>query len=433
VFFAILLNKAIAVPIDERMDAEMQKEVYDLVTPALVISCNRDLKSPVKTIVFEELPPTKTTFKPMHIDPTTPAEILFTSGTWGKPKGVVLTHGNLLANVDSVAQVYHPKVGEKLLSILPLSHAYEQMCGLLVPLVSGSHIIYQQELDSYSLLRSLTQFQAHYMIVVPKFLEVIQNRILQSTKKYQTLFTSLSKVSRVVPYGARSLLFKFVHAKFGGNLKAFVVGGAPLSKELEQFFQSLGFRILIGYGLSESSPVLTISLEEHRPINSVGYPIPNTVLTIAEDGEVIAQGKNISPGYWPLSKKKSDILHTGDLGYIDQKGRLILTGRKKNLVVFPTGDKIQMEDIEHFANTIKEVNEACVVLKSMENDTQSLGLVYIGDIDETVLLKKMNEKLPLYAKLHFVQKWHEEQLPRSHTLKIRRERVHNHFSDESLV
>lgn len=419
-FFSIVLNKGIAVPIDQRMDKELQKEIIDMVGANLIITCKKDLKIKSQIIIYEELKDKNYNWIPVKIDPNIPAEIIFTSGTWGKPKGVVLTHNNLLSNLNSLLKVYSPNEGEKLLSVLPLSHAYEQMCGLLVPLSSGCHIIYQNSLDSFSLMESLQKFKVEYMVVVPKFLELLQNRILDNLGKSKAIFNSLLKGSKYLSNRQRRLIFKSLHNKFGSKLKTFIVGGAPLSNQLEDFFKRLGFEIIVGYGLSESSPVLSFSQENKRPKNSVGYPIPQVSIKIAEDGEIIASGPNIFAGYWPLKQRNIDeTLYTGDLGYLDKKGRLFVTGRKKNLVVFSTGDKIQLEDIESMAYGIKGVDETCAISYN-KNDCPIIVLVYTGTAEELIVLEYVNSKLPLYARIQKACKWYPPALPASHTLKFQR-------------
>lgn len=418
-FLSVILNKAIAVPLDNRMSQELKDEIIQMVGAEWIITNDEYSTYDLPRIPHTNIP-SNSNWQPSVIDLNTPAEIIFTSGTWGKPKGVVLTHNNILSNVNSVRQVYSPKMGEKFLSILPLAHAYEQMIGLLVPLACGCQIIYQDSLDSYSLLASLKKHKADYIAAVPKFLEILQRNILKKVEKKKFIFDALRTLAIYLPLKYKRLIFQRLHKEFGGNLKTFIIGGAPLSHTVESFFRALGFSIFIGYGLSESSPVLTISLENTRPKNSAGKPIPNVQLEIAEDNEIIAFGPNISPGYWPiLSTSPEQRLLTGDLGYLDQYGRLILTGRKKNMVVFPTGDKIQMEDIETIADSLPGIQESCAIV-TIQSDQPEMGLVYVGDVIETVALNQINNKLPLFARLQWIQKWESDTLPRTHTLKLQR-------------
>ncbi len=419
VFLAVILNKAIAVPLDSRMSQELKNEIIKVVGADWIITNNKNSEYELPRILYEKIT-LDTNWQPLAIDPHTPAEIIFTSGTWGKPKGVVLTHANLIANLNSVRQVYSPKRGEKFLSILPLAHAYEQMIGLLVPLACGCHIIYQDSLDSYSLITSVKKYQANYITAVPKFLEILQRNILKKVEKKKFVFGRLLKIAEYLPLKYRRIIFKKLHNEFGGKLTTFIIGGAPLPHRVDNFFRALGFSIFIGYGLSESSPVLTISLEDTRPKNSAGKPIPMVQLEIAEDNEIIAFGPNVSPGYWPLlDNSLRQRLSTGDLGYLDQEGRLILTGRKKNMVVFPTGDKIQMEDIEAIADSLPGIQESCAVV-AMQDEQPEMGLVYVGNIVEKTTLEQINNKLPLFAHLQWLQKWTGDTLPRTHTLKLQR-------------
>lgn len=419
-FFSVVLNKGIVVPIDQRMDKELKDEIIKMVKADIIICNNNLTKQKQKIILFQDLKKQQEIFKPKLINPEIAAQIIFTSGTWGKPKGVVLSHKNILANLNSVLKTFQPEQGSKLLSVLPLSHSYEQMCGLFVPIASGCHIIYQTKLDSYSLVQSMEKYHVNYMVVVPKFLELLQSSILRNITKAKPLFYSLLNTSGYLPLNQRRIVFNKLHKKFGGKLKTFIVGGAPLPDQLENFFKKLGFRLVVGYGLSEASPVISVSLDNKRPKYSVGFPVHKVKVKIAEDGEIIAAGENIFKGYWPLKKKKAvGPFPTGDVGFIDKSGRLFITGRKKNMVVFSTGDKVQLEDIELMALKINGVDEVCAV--SIEkNNTPSIILVFTGSANEDEILEIVNKNLPLYARIKMVRRWDNKKLPLSHTLKLKR-------------
>lgn len=428
-FLSLVLIKAVAVPIDRRMPRELQREIVELVSATKVITTDQSLDLGLKKIIFKRENNKSSSFRAPDLSNETVAEILFTSGTWGKPKGVVLTHGNLLANLNSIRKVYQPKQEEIALSVLPLSHAYEQMAGLLVPLASGCHIVYQKDLDKTSLLSSMKEFKVNYMVVVPRFLEILEQKIKENLQNKEGLFNFLVTFSKVIPTKGKNLIFKPVHRSLGGSLHTFVVGGAPLGTETDKFFRNLGFNIFVGYGLTETAPVLAVSLEKRRSPNSVGTPLPGVSIKISSEGEILASGKNISPGYWPLEKQtKNKWFATGDLGYLDNSGKLIITGRKKNLAVFSTGDKIQLEDIEDLANKFPKVTESCAVYSSGLKPT--LGLFYVGSCPQSKLRSYLNENLPLFARLSFVEKWPEETLPRSHTLKLKRDLIQSYFENE---
>jgi long-chain acyl-CoA synthetase len=424
---AAVCNGNIVVPLDSRMSPALQKDIIKNTGAKLAITCNSNVKLPLEILVFEKLLKTRRSYSnspPQKL--CDPIEILYTSGTWGKPKGVVLTAQNLLSNLTSILSVYRPVKEEKLLSVLPLAHAYEQMCGLLVPLYSGCHIIYQEQLDRLSLMQSFEKYPITYMVVVPKFLEIFERSILEKTKKYNAAFDTLITFSMYIPYSIRGFVFKKVHNFFGKSFKNFIVGGAALNDSTSRLFRGLGFGIFVGYGLTEAAPVLTISLDKRLPSSCVGLTIPGVKLTHNKEGEIVAEGPNISPGYWPLSKNIQTKLTTGDLGYFDYKKRLILTGRRKNIIVFSTGDKINMEDIERMANKFPGIKESCVIYKQ-NLDKLVYVLIYTGDCNEEKFHAFLNCRLPFYARIPIIRKWGGGQLPRTHTLKIQREIIAEKF------
>lgn len=417
-FLAVMINGSIAVPIDSRMSDDLRKKIIEYVQPTLIIN-----PSFLQTIK-QHSNKTRTNGKRSVISQDSPAEIVFTSGTMGEPKGVVLTHRNLLSNLYSVSNTYFPEKGSKILSILPLSHTYEQMAGLLVPLLAGCHIIYQSKLDRASLINALSTHHIDKMVVVPRVLEILAYGIKRQAEaqKKERIINLLIPISHLLPITLRRILFNTIHKKFGGELKTFVVGGAPLDHSIKSFFESLGFEIYVGYGLSEASPVLTMLKKQSRFKNSVGFPIYNVTVKLSPDKEILAKGDNISPGYWPNYRKAPTWLHTSDLGSILPSGELCITGRKNSMIIFSSGDKIMLDDIERIANSIQGVSESCAVAVD-KSQSKDIVLVYKGTITEEKLKHLINKELPIFAKVKKVFMWPDEFLPRTHTLKLDRMKI----------
>jgi long-chain acyl-CoA synthetase len=309
--------------------------------------------------------------------------LIYTSGTGGAPRGVMQHHGAILHNVEGCIHVITEDFGigeEVFLSFLPASHAYEHSGGQYFPIGIGAQIYYSEGLEK--LASNIEEVKPTLMIVVPRLFEVLRQRILKNVQKQGKVAGYLMK--RAVEIGTheyegrRSLwdrpmdlvldrLFRpKISAKFGGRVKAMVCGGAPLNPEVGIFFHSLGLTVLQGYGQTEAGPVISCN----RPkagvrMETVGPPLLNTELRIADDGEILVRGENVMHGYWrnPAQTAKAlqaGWLHTGDIGHVDEAGRLVITDRKKDLIVNDKGDNVAPQKVEGMLTLQPEILQAMV-------------------------------------------------------------------------
>jgi len=317
---------------------------------------------------------------------TDPSCIIYTSGTGGRPKGVVLSHGAILCNCRGAYDLLRKlpdfaEDGERFLSFLPLSHSYEHTAGLHFPTSIGAEIYYAQGIDK--LVGNMAEVSPTIMTAVPRLYEAIHGRIINGVEQAgglkQKLFmkavalgrqryedpTSLSTSQIILD----SLLDKLVRAKvadrFGGRLKAFVSGGAPLNPEIGTFFLALGVRILQGYGQTESAPVISCNPVEGVRIHTVGLPLTDVTVKIAEDGEILAKGELVMEGYWNNPKATAEVLrdgwlHTGDIGVIDADGYIQITDRKKDIIVNTGGDNLSPQRVEGMLTIEPEIGQAMV-------------------------------------------------------------------------
>ncbi|MEQ8333890.1 AMP-dependent synthetase/ligase [Nisaea sp.] len=295
--------------------------------------------------------------------------LIYTSGTGGSPKGVMLTHGSLLANCEGAHDLLC-ELGldhEVFLSLLPLSHSYEHVCGLHFPISIGAEIYYAEGPEKVS--QNLTEAQPTIMTAVPRLYEVLHDRIRRgvdakgglSAKLFHRTVAlgskayrapeSLSLLERVENAFLDKAVRSKVAGRFGGRLKAFVSGGAALNPDIGTFFLSLGIRILQGYGQTEASPVVACNRCEPNKIHSVGPPLKDVEVRIAPDGEILVRGALLMKGYWgdPETTAKTIIdgwLHTGDIGQIDEDGYILITDRKKDIIVISGGDNIAPARVE---------------------------------------------------------------------------------------
>ena len=309
--------------------------------------------------------------------------IIYTSGTGGAPRGVMLHHGSIICNVDGAAQVLREDFGldnERFLSFLPLSHAYEHSGGQFLPIGVGAEIYYAEGLEK--LASNIEETQPSIMVVVPRLFEVLRQRMIKTVEK-QGKFPSylLDKAltigerdyegkGRLVDAPMKLLLSRTlkpkIRAKFGGRMKAMVSGGAPLNPDIGIFFQSLGITLLQGYGQTESGPVVSCN----RPrvgikMDTVGPPLKGVEVKFAEDGEILVRGELVMLGYWNNEAEtdrviKDGWLHTGDIGHLDEKGRIKITDRKKDIIVNDKGDNVAPQRVEGMLTLQPEILQAMV-------------------------------------------------------------------------
>ena len=323
---------------------------------------------------------------------TDTACIIYTSGTGGAPRGVLQHHGALLCNVNGAARILSEDFGmgedEAFLSFLPLSHAYEHTGGQMLPIGVGAQIYYSEGLEK--LASNIEEVRPTIMVVVPRLFEVLRTRIIKQIEKQGKLANYLleqaMRIGTLKAAGTSRLRDKPINAviekalrpkiraKFGGRLKAMVSGGAPLNPEIGVFFDAMGLTLLQGYGQTEAGPVISCN----RPaaglkMDTVGPPMHGVEVRIAADGEILVRGELVMQGYWrsdaetakalqpdPAEPEKGAWLHTGDIGHIDPAGRIMITDRKKDMIVNDKGDNISPQKIEGMLTLQPEIAQAMV-------------------------------------------------------------------------
>jgi long-chain acyl-CoA synthetase len=309
--------------------------------------------------------------------------IIYTSGTGGAPRGVMQHHGAILHNVEGCTDIISADFGwdeEVFLSFLPASHAYEHSGGQMFPVGLGAQIYYSEGIEK--LASNIEEVKPTIMVVVPRLFEVLRQRILKNVEKQGKLGQYLMK--RALEIGARDYAGRVplwdkpmdlvldrtlrpkVSARFGGRLKAMVSGGAPLNPEVGIFFHALRLTVLQGYGQTEAAPVISCN----RPaagvrMDTVGPPMKNTEVRIAEDGEILVRGELVMHGYWrnPALTERTVLdgwLHTGDIGHLDEAGRIVITDRKKDIIVLDKGDNVAPQRVEGMLTLEPEILQAMV-------------------------------------------------------------------------
>ena len=346
--------------------------------------------------------------------------IIYTSGTGGKPKGVMLSHGSILHNCEGATKMLSDLGGrnETFMSFLPPSHSYEHTAGQFFPISIGASIYYSEGIEK--LKANMQQAKPTLMTTVPRLCESIKTKILSEIEKSNKLkkriffraldlgkkaYKSPEKMS-LLDHTQNLLLNILVRRKikkiFGGRLKALVSGGGPLSYELAIFFEALGVKILQGYGQTESGPVISCNPPQANRLGTVGKILDGIDLKIADDGEILVKGELVMQGYWDDPSLTADTikegwLHTGDIGKMDEDGYLVITDRKKDIIVTTGGDNISPQKIESLLSSKPEIHQA-----SVYGDRKPY-LVCLLTLDEEFLKKWMAEDLGNKSKIEINQ------------------------------
>ena len=325
----------------------------------------------VSAVHFEDLDERTHQLPQPELVPLAPedlVEIMYTSGTTGDPEGVMLTHRNPLTNLDSIQQIIPNTLKHRLLSLLLLSHMFEQMGTMLVWLSGGANITFAISRQPTILFKIMQGRKVTMMLLVPQALELFMNGIeseVERLGKTATWHRSLA-LARRLPHLMRRLIFKRVHARFGGKLQHIISGGAALDAEIGQRWNLIGVRVLQGYGATEASPGISSHTLKNPKFDSVGRPLPGVSVRIVEDGEIQISGDNITSGYWEAPDHTAEAFDgkwykTGDMGNVDDDGYLHIMGRKKDMVVLPNGQNVFPDDIESELRLEPTITDATVV------------------------------------------------------------------------
>ncbi len=389
------------------------------------------------------------------MDPEALTVILFTSGTTGNPKGVMLNHRNITSNIMDVCRIAHILESDKTLSILPIHHTYECTLGMLLVLYRGASTAFCEGLKY--IVQNMKEAQNTVFIAVPLMLEMIYSRIWKQAEK-QGKDKMLRKAIRInnrfksIGIDMSRKLFSQVYKELGGKLRMVITGAAALSPNIYRGFEDLGITVLQGYGMTECTPLISgtpqSAKERYRKAGSVGVPVrAGEVRIVGRDengiGEILFRGPNVMLGYYDMPEETAKALSTdgwlstGDLGFEDKDGWIYLTGRKKNVIVTKTGENVYPEELEAYVNDSPYVSDS-MVFTSMRNNEETVGVQILPDMefiqevtgqipDEDELYRMMkkvigeiNENLASYKRIRdvFVRK---EDFTRTTTKKIRRQ------------
>lgn len=405
-FWAIQLRGAIAVPMDADAGLDFVKKTV-LNAGVKLILRDRELPDAVDgipSLILNDLGAVSETRPPEEghaadlgdgSQGNAVAEILYTSGTTAEPRGVVLTHGNFLANLEPIEREIekyrkyerwmHPL---RFVSLVPLSHVFGQFMTLFVPPLLGATVVFEASTNPMEILRTIKKERATAVIAVPRMLDALRGALEREieARGWQKWLAAASKAAEGQPFLKRAWRFRRIHRMFGWKFWAFICGGAALSAETEMFFKRLGFAVVQGYGMTETASLISLNHPFRATEGSVGKILPGREFKLAEDGEILVRGGNVSAGYWEQGEvrafSESDWLRTGDLGEMDSKGNLKFRGRKKNVIVTSAGLNIYPEDLETKLRNYRQVRDCVVLPIRSGSDAEPCAVILPQAVDD---------------------------------------------------
>jgi long-chain acyl-CoA synthetase len=435
-YLGALLAGAVVVPLDVNTTEDFLTRIAETTEAKLLVTTQKQyagLKRPTLPLVdVEALPQGELdATKLPQVNSDDLAELVFTSGTTGQPKGVMLSHRNITSNAIAAVDVVNIQTSDRVLSILPLSHMFEMTVEIAV-LYRGASIVYARTLVPDTLLKLLETQQVTCMMLVPQALQLFLNGIEREVRrqKREQQWEMLHRIASRLPFAWRRFLFGTVHKRFGGHFRFFISGGAYLPPKLAERWENMGFRVMQGYGATECAPIVSTTPYYEHMLDSVGKPLPGVDVRIAEDKEIMVRGPNVALGYWKNPEATAAVFedgwyHTGDLGDLDARNNLYLKGRKKNLIVLANGMKVYPEDIENALCANPLVKNA-VVFGLMEKDRgpEVRAVLLMDDPSKAnIVIQHANKQLASHQRVHGFTIWPEPEFPCTHTLKVKRSEV----------
>lgn len=476
--FASVMSGMTTVPLDIKLTKYELKSILSDCRPTVIIVSNnfvemakelqKDVDSIKFIISFDETGEKTGTIPSIHKLPNNYEEkwrhrsskstalIIYTSGTTGAPKGVEISFNNMLTQLNDMSTLYKEFFGKRkmstILSILPMNHLFELTVGFSVILSWGLSIYYTKSLKPKDILSIMQEKNINFMIVVPAFLKLLKSGIEAEIKNanpfVRTMFYTMLAISKYIPsFRIRKLMFNKIHKKFGGNFFGCISGGAPLDVSVGEFFERIGIRVFQGYGLTETSPVVSVNYDKRNDMASVGRPLKSVEAKVDPDtGELLLRGPSVMKGYYNQPELTAEVitedgwLHTGDIADIDKDGHIHITGRIKNMIVLSGGKKVFPEEVESVLEKSENFAEVCVFGSSRttgsKEGTEDIVAVIVPTehfaslANDDVMLNKMvrdeakrfsNRLAPYKRPVNIIV--NKDPLPKTTTRKIKRNEV----------
>ncbi|HEX8815942.1 MAG TPA: AMP-binding protein [Terriglobales bacterium] len=440
VFWGCALRGAIVVPMDEAASDDFARRVYEQVGAKLVVCSGKHVEFAGSILRLEHLPEavsgrSSERYIPAEVSSDDPLEIVFTSGTTADPKGVVITHANVLANLaplEAEIQKYmkyeclvHPV---RFLNLLPLSHVFGQFLAMFLPPLIGGTVIFEETLKPADILATIRRERVSVLVAVPRVLQSLKEKIERDVEAEGSgkEFARLFKSSPGKHFLRRWWIFRRIHRRFGWKFWAFISGGAALDRETEEFWGRLGYAVIQGYGLTETTSIVSVNHPFRLGKGSIGKVLAGREVKLADDGEILVRGGGVAAGYWSgdrLQPVASDggWYGTGDVGELDAAGNLYFKGRKKEVIVTPAGMNVYPGDLEAALRGQPGVKDAVVVAVDRGGNAEPCAVMILRDgarAEEVV--ERANAGLAEYQRMNRWQVWPDADFPRTSTQKPKR-------------
>jgi long-chain acyl-CoA synthetase len=436
-FLGCALRGVVVVPMDDVATPDFALRVHHQVDAKLLV-CSREHVQSVPTLTLENLSDalaahSPAPYPPAKIDPGDTIEIVFTSGTTAEPKGVVITHGNVLANIAPLEleiQKYleyerwvHPV---RFLNLLPLSHVFGQFLGIFLPQLMGGTVIFQDTFKPAEVIATIRRQRVSVLVAVPRVLQSLKEKIerdLEDAGRGQQ-FRQQFRAAEGKHFLHRWWIFRRIHRQFGWKFWAFISGGAALDRSTEEFWGRLGYAAIQGYGLTETTSLISVNHPFRLSKGSIGKVLAGREIKLAADGEILVRGGGVAAGYWngtnlhPVASEDG-WYRTGDVGETDAEGNLYFKGRKKDVIVTPSGMNVYPDDLEVALRRQPEVKDVIVVALPRNGNAEPCAAIILREnrADPGPIVQRANESLAEYQRLNHWVVWPEEDFPRTSTQK----------------
>ncbi len=455
-FLGSAISGVLAVPVDDASSPDFAQRISQQVRTRLVL-CPRERAPLFEQANISTIDPAEFEtavgrhsagpFRPVAIQPSDPLEIVFTSGTTAEPKGVVLSHANVAANLAPIAaeipkylkyeRFVHPL---RFLNLLPLSHVFGQFLGIFIPPLIGATMIFEDTFNPSEIISTIRRERISVLVAVPRLVDSLKQKLerdLEESGRSKS-FTADYASTEKQHFLRRWWTFRDIRRRFGWKFLAIISGGAALDRDTEEFWHRLGYAVVQGYGLTETTSLISLNHPFHTSRGSIGKVLPGREIRLAEDGEILVRGSGVASGYWngrelvavtgpPAGEGESETsedgwYRTGDLGELDQQGNLFFKGRKKEVIVTPAGMNVFPEDLEAALRAQPEVRDAAVVGIDRGGNAEPCAVVILNqqNADPKPAIERANQTLAEYQKMRQWFVWPEEDFPRTSTGKPRR-------------
>jgi len=455
-FLGCALCGVIAVPVDDAASADFARRISAQVRTRLVL-CPReraaifDGQKTVQKIVTIDpadlavaiAEHSSQRFRPAQIQPSDALEIVFTSGTTAEPKGVVLTHANVVGNLAPIEieikkylkyeRLVHPI---RFLNLLPLSHVFGQFLGIFLPPLLGGTVVFENTFNPTEVMATIRRERVSVLVAVPRMIESLRQKIERDLDVrgddtgVRESFAARYSAAASQHFLRRWWTFRDLRRQFGWKFWAMISGGAALDRETEEFWHRLGYAVVQGYGLTETTSLISLNHPFHTSRGSIGKVLPGREIKLADDGEILVRGSGVASGYWngrelqPVAHSEDEGWYrTGDLGALDEHGNLFFKGRKKEVIVTSAGMNVYPEDLEGALRQQKEVRDCVVIGLERGGNAAPCAVLILRSaqgVDAKTIVQRANETLAEYQRMRSWFVWPDEDFPRSATQKPRR-------------